>query len=277
MMEIRYSTHPDHAKTFTTEDIRKHYLIEELFVPGEIKLVYSMEDRTIMGGITPVGEAVSLPGYDEIKADTFLERRELGIFNVGGIGKITVDGESFTMENKDCLYVGLGKKELLFTSDNPESPAKFYLFSAPAHKEYPTQHVSFKEIEGNRLGSLENANDRVIRRMIHQDGIQSCQIVMGMTQLQTGSVWNSMPTHTHDRRMEVYLYIDLDENARMFHFMGEPNETRHIVMKNEQAVISPPWSIHCGCATSNYTFIWAMAGENKTYTDMDLVTMDQLK
>lgn len=276
-MEIRYSTHPEHAKTFTTEDLRKHYLVEDLFVPGEIKLTYSMEDRVIIGGITPTNETISLGGCDEIKANYFLERREVGIFNVGGNGKITVDGESYEMENKDCLYVGLGKKELLFTSESAENPAKYYLFSASAHKEYPVQHVSFKSIEGDRLGALESANDRVIRRMIHNEGIQSCQVVMGMTQLNTGSVWNSMPTHTHDRRMETYLYIDLDENARMFHFMGEPTETRHIVMKNEQAVISPPWSIHCGAATSNYTFIWAMAGENKTYNDMDQVTMDQLK
>ncbi|WP_148630662.1 5-dehydro-4-deoxy-D-glucuronate isomerase [Bacillus sp. E214] len=276
-MEIRYSTHPDQAKTFTTEDIRKHYLIEELFVPGEIKLVNTMEDRAIVGGITPLNDSISLEGYDEIKADYFLERREVGIFNVGGSGKITVDGEVYEMANKDCLYVGLGKRELIFTSNQSDQPAKYYLFSAPAHKEYPTQHVAFNDIEGDRLGSVENANDRVIRRMIHNEGIQSCQVVMGMTQLNTGSVWNSMPTHTHNRRMEVYLYIDLDENARMFHLMGEPTETRHIVMKNEQAVISPPWSIHCGSATSNYTFIWAMAGENKTYNDMDAVSIDELR
>ena len=276
-LEIRYSTHPDHAKTFTTEDIRKHYLIEELFVPGEIKLVYSMEERAITGGITPIEESISLKGNDQMKAEYFLERREVGIFNVGGTGSITVDGETYAMENKDCLYIGLGKQELLFSSESAARPAKFYLYSAPAHKEYPTQHVAFKDIEGDRLGALETANDRVIRRMIHKEGIQSCQVVMGMTQLSTGSVWNSMPTHTHDRRSEVYLYIDLDENARMFHMMGEPTQTRHIVMKNEEAVISPPWSIHCGSATSNYTFIWAMAGDNKTYNDMDQVAMDQLR
>lgn len=276
-LEIRYSTHPDHAKTFTTEDIRKHYLIEELFVPGETKLVYSMEERAVIGGITPIEESISLKGNDQMKAEYFLERREVGIFNVGGTGSITVDGETYAMENKDCLYIGLGKRELLFSSESQASPAKFYLYSAPAHKEYPTQHVAFKDIEGDRLGALETANDRVIRRMIHKEGIQSCQVVMGMTQLSTGSVWNSMPTHTHDRRSEVYLYIDLDENARMFHMMGEPTQTRHIVMKNEEAVISPPWSIHCGAATSNYTFIWAMAGDNKTYNDMDQVTMDELR
>lgn len=276
-METRYSTHPEHTKTMGTDELRKHYLVEELFVAGEIKLVYSMEDRTIIGGITPDSAPIALEGSDQIKADYFLERREVGIINVGGNGKVVVDGEEYKMENKDCLYVGLGKKELLFSSESTSDLAKFYIFSAPAHKEYPIQQVSFKDIEGNRLGSQESANDRVIRRMIHNDGIQSCQVVMGMTQLNNGSVWNSMPTHTHDRRMEAYLYIDLDENARMFHFMGEPTETRHLVMKNEQAVISPPWSIHCGCATSNYTFVWAMAGENKTYTDMDQVTMDQIK
>ncbi|MGA8943763.1 MAG: 5-dehydro-4-deoxy-D-glucuronate isomerase [Thermoactinomyces sp.] len=276
-MEIRYSTHPEQVKTFTTEDIRRHYLIEDLFVPGKIKLVYSMEDRVIIGGIAPADQALSLEGYDEIKADYFLERREAGIFNIGGTGNVVVDGEVYEMDNKDCLYVGLGKKKLLFTSKTPEKPAKFYLFSAPAHKVYPTKKVRFKETGGDRLGSMENANDRVIRRMIHKDGIQSCQIVMGITQLNTGSVWNSMPSHTHNRRTEVYLYTDLDENARMFHIMGEPTETRHIVMKNEQAVISPPWSVHCGSATSNYVFIWAMAGENKTYNDMDPVGMDELK
>ncbi|MGM0923685.1 MAG: 5-dehydro-4-deoxy-D-glucuronate isomerase [Bacillota bacterium] len=276
-MEIRYSTHPEHAKTFTTEQIREHYLIEALFEAGEIKLVYSMEDRAIVGGISPLEDGIALKGYDEIKADYFLERREVGIFNVGGYGKIKVDGETYEMKTKDCLYVGMGKKELLFESNSAANPAKFYLFSAPAHKEYPTQQVAFNDIEGDRMGSNVNANDRVIKRMIHEEGIQSCQIAMGMTKLHAGSVWNSMPTHTHNRRMEVYLYFDLDEQDRMFHMMGEPDQTRHIVMKNEEAVISPPWSIHCGAATGSYTFIWAMAGENKTYRDMDAVSMNELR
>jgi 4-deoxy-L-threo-5-hexosulose-uronate ketol-isomerase len=276
-VEIRYSTHPEHAKTFTTEQIREHYLIEALFEAGEIKLVYSMEDRAIVGGISPLEDVIALKGYDEIKADYFLERREAGIFNVGGSGKIKVDGETYEMKTKDCLYVGMGKRELLFESDSAANPAKFYLFSAPAHKEYPTQQVAFNDIEGDRMGSNVNANDRVIKRMIHEEGIQSCQIAMGMTKLHAGSVWNSMPTHTHNRRMEVYLYFDLDEQARMFHMMGEPDQTRHIVMKNQEAVISPPWSIHCGVATGSYTFIWAMAGENKTYRDMDAVNMNELR
>ncbi|WP_117170694.1 5-dehydro-4-deoxy-D-glucuronate isomerase [Paraliobacillus sediminis] len=276
-MEKRYATHPDHAKTFGTEELRQHYLIEELFVLGQTKLVYSMEDRTVIGGATPTEKAITLEADEEIKADYFLERRELGIINVGNSGKVVIDGQEFLMDNKDCLYVGKGNKEVLFSSDVASEPAKFYLFSAPAHKEYPIQKVSFNSIDGDQLGTNESANERVLRRMIHDDGIQSCQIVMGMTQLKSGSVWNSMPTHTHDRRMEAYLYIDLDENARMVHLMGQPSDTRHLIMKNEQAVISPPWSIHCGAATSNYTFVWAMAGENKQFTDMDHVQMDKLR
>lgn len=276
-METRYSTHPEQAKAFTTEELRKNYLVEDLFVVGETKLVYTLEDRAIVGGITPGEKPISLEGHDKIKADYFLERREVGIVNVGSSGKVVVDGEEYMMGNKDCLYVGLGKRELIFSSDSAEQPAKFYVFSAPAHKEYPVQKVSFNEVEPIELGASENANERVLRRMIHMDGIQSCQVVMGMTQLKTGSVWNSMPTHTHDRRMEVYLYIDMDENVRMFHMMGQPTQTRHIVMKNDEAVISPPWSIHCGAATGSYTFVWAMAGENKTYSDMDQVAMDEIR
>ncbi|WP_112179974.1 5-dehydro-4-deoxy-D-glucuronate isomerase [Paraliobacillus zengyii] len=276
-MEKRYATHPEHAKTFGTEELRQHYLIEELFVLGQTKMVYSMEDRTVIGGVTPTEEAISLETDEEIKANYFLERRELGIINVGNSGKVLIDGQEFLMDNKDCLYVGKGNKEVLFSSTVASEPAKFYLFSAPAHKEYPIQKVSFNSIDGDQLGTNESANERVLRRMIHNDGIQSCQIVMGMTQLKSGSVWNSMPTHTHDRRMEAYLYIDLDENARMVHLMGQPSNTRHLIMKNEQAVISPPWSIHCGAATSNYTFVWAMAGENKQFTDMDHVQMDKLR
>lgn len=276
-MEKRYATHPDHAKTFGTEELRQHYLIEELFVLGQTKLVYSMEDRTVIGGATPTEKAITLEADEEIKANYFLERRELGIINVGNSGKVVIDGQEFLMDNKDCLYVGKGNKEVLFSSDVASEPAKFYLFSAPAHKEYPIQKVSFNSIDGDQLGTNESANERVLRRMIHDDGIQSCQIVMGMTQLKSGSVWNSMPTHTHDRRMEAYLYIDLDENARMVHLMGQPSDTRHLILKNEQAVISPPWSIHCGAATSNYTFVWAMAGENKQFTDMDHVQMDKLR
>ncbi|MBU9711634.1 5-dehydro-4-deoxy-D-glucuronate isomerase [Evansella tamaricis] len=276
-MEKRYSTHPDHVKTFNTEQLRQHFLIEKLFINGETKLVYSMEDRTIVGGVTPTTDAIVLEENDELKADYFLERREVGIINVGNSGKVTVDGQEYKMKKKDCLYVGKGQKNLVFSSDSASEPAKYYLFSAPAHKEYPVQKVSLNDFEGDQLGSPESANERVLTRMIHDNGIQSCQIVMGMTQLKPGSVWNSMPTHTHDRRMEVYLYIDLDENARMFHMMGQPNETRHLVMKNEQAVISPPWSIHCGSATSNYTFVWAMAGENKQFTDMDHVKMEELR
>ncbi|WP_214879285.1 MULTISPECIES: 5-dehydro-4-deoxy-D-glucuronate isomerase [unclassified Exiguobacterium] len=276
-METRYSTHPTQATKFSTEELRSNYLVEDLFVSGEIKLVYSMEDRIIVGGITPENKPLSLKGDEHIKATYFLERREVGIFNVGGKGKVTVDDDFYDMENKDCLYVGLGKKKLSFESESSENPAKYYVFSAPAHKEFPVQHVSFSAIKGDRLGSAENANKRVIRRFIHAEGIQSCQIVMGMTQLDAGSVWNSVPTHTHDRRTEVYLYIDLDDNARLFHFMGDPLETRHLIMKNEQAVISPPWSIHCGSATSNYAFVWGMAGDNKDISDAISVDLKEMK
>ncbi|MGG4501060.1 5-dehydro-4-deoxy-D-glucuronate isomerase [Paenibacillus polymyxa] len=276
-MEMRYSTHPEHAKHFTTEELRQHYLIQELFVPEEVKLVYTHEDRVIIGGIHPVNKSVALEGSDQIKAETFLERRELGVFNVGGSGTVKVDGETYELAIKDCLYVGKGAKKLIFESDSSEKPAKFYIVSALAHTTYPTTKQSFADVPSESLGSQETANNRTLRRFIHDEGIQSCQLVMGMTTLENGSVWNSMPTHVHDRRMEVYFYFELDENARMFHLMGEPNETRHLVMKNDEAVISPPWSIHCGAATGSYTFIWGMAGENKTYKDMDQVAMSELR
>ncbi|QDY84620.1 5-dehydro-4-deoxy-D-glucuronate isomerase [Paenibacillus polymyxa] len=276
-MEMRYSTHPEHAKHFTTEELRQHYLIQELFVPEEVKLVYTHEDRVIIGGIHPVNKSVALEGSDQIKAETFLERRELGVFNVGGSGTVKVDGETYELATKDCLYVGKGAKELIFESDSSGKPAKFYIVSALAHTTYPTTKQSFADVPSESLGSQETANNRTLRRFIHDEGIQSCQLVMGMTTLENGSVWNSMPTHVHDRRMEVYFYFELDENSRMFHLMGEPNETRHLVMKNDEAVISPPWSIHCGAATGSYTFIWGMAGENKTYKDMDQVAMSELR
>ncbi|MEK3789780.1 MULTISPECIES: 5-dehydro-4-deoxy-D-glucuronate isomerase [Paenibacillus] len=276
-MDKRYSTHPEHAKTFTTEELREHYLIQDLFVADEVRACYSLEDRLITGGILPVNGPVELKGYDEIKADYFLERREIGIFNVGGPGSIRVDGETYPMVLKDCLYVGLGSKELIFESESSSNPAKFYFVSANAHKTYPIQKLAFSEVPADDLGSQETANSRVLRKYIHEDGIQSCQLCMGMTALNAGSVWNSMPTHVHDRRTEVYFYFEMAEQVRMFHMMGEPTQTRHIVMKNEEAVISPPWSIHCGSATGNYTFIWAMAGENYTYKDMDAVAMDELR
>jgi 4-deoxy-L-threo-5-hexosulose-uronate ketol-isomerase len=276
-MEKRYAIHPDHAKTLNTEQLRQQFLVPELFLPGEIKLYYSLEDRVIVGGINPINEALYLEGHDVIKADFFLQRRELGVINVGGSGKVRVDGEEYSLEKRDTLYIGLGCKELVFTSDIATNPAKYYLISTPAHKKYPVQKAAFTDIPGDKMGSHETANNRSIHRIIHENGIQSCQLVMGMTLLESGSVWNSMPTHTHDRRVEVYMYFDLDENARLFHMMGEPSETRHIVMKNEQAVLSSPWSIHSGVATSNYTFIWAMAGENYTYTDMDHVAMEDLR
>ncbi len=276
-MEKRYSIHPSQAKHFDTREIRKNFLVEKLFLDDDVSLCYSLDDRIIIGGIKPVSKEVKLEGHDFIKADYFLQRRELGVFNIGGSGRISVDGEVYPLQNRDCLYIGLGCKELIFISDSDSEPAKFYLASAPAHKNYPIQHVAFKEVQGDEMGSQETANKRTIRRMIHEKGIQSCQLCMGMTELAPGNVWNSMPPHVHDRRVEVYMYFDLADDAVLFHMMGEPDETRHIVMKNEQAVISPPWSIHSGSATSNYTFIWAMAGENYTYEDMDTFPISDMK
>lgn len=276
-MEKRYSIHPTQAKQFGTEEIRKNFLVENLFLADEVSLCYSLDDRIIVGGVTPVSTEVKLESHDFIKADYFLERRELGIFNIGDSGKIIVDGEEYILQNRDCLYIGLGCKDIKFVSNAESNPAKFYLVSAPAHKHYPIQHVAFKDVPGDAMGSQETANKRTIRRMIHEKGIQSCQLCMGMTELESGNVWNSMPPHVHDRRVEVYMYFDMKKDAIMFHMMGEPDETRHIVMKNEEAVISPPWSIHCGAATSSYTFIWAMAGENYTYEDMDTFPLSDMK
>lgn len=276
-IDKRYSIHPTQAKQFSTEELRKNFLIENLFMPDEVSLCYSLDDRIIIGGVAPVETEVILEGSDVIKSDYFLERREIGIFNIGGPGKIAVDGKEFLMANRDCLYIGLGSREVTFISESAAEPAKFYLASAPAHKEYPIQHVAFEDIPGDEMGETEKANKRKIRRMIHQNGIQSCQLCMGMTELESGSVWNSMPPHVHDRRVEVYLYFDLPKGEILFHMMGEPSETRHLIMQNEQAVLSPPWSIHCGAATSSYTFIWAMAGENYTYEDMDKFPLTEMK
>ncbi|WP_307471582.1 5-dehydro-4-deoxy-D-glucuronate isomerase [Cytobacillus purgationiresistens] len=276
-MDKRYSVHPTQVKQFDTEELRQNFLLENLFIPDKVSLCYSLDDRIIIGGITPVETEVKLKGSDVIKADYFLERRELGVFNIGGPGKITVDGDEYEMDNRDCLYIGLGSKQISFASNSATEHAKYYLASAPAHRGYPIQHVAFKDVPGDEMGEQEKANKRKIRRMIHQNGIQSCQLCMGMTELESGSVWNSMPPHVHDRRVEVYLYFDLPKDEILFHMMGEPQETRHLIMQNEQAVLSPPWSIHCGAATSSYTFIWAMAGENYTYEDMDKFPIIEMK
>ncbi|BBH18892.1 4-deoxy-L-threo-5-hexosulose-uronate ketol-isomerase [Paenibacillus baekrokdamisoli] len=276
-MEIRYASHPNEVKAYDTSRLRKEFHIESLFVPGELTLVYSHVDRFIVGGAVPAGSIVKLEAdVQTIGADTFLERREIGIINTGGRGQITVDGEVYVMEPKDCLYVGLGAQEVLFESDDAASPAKYYLNSTPAHQTYPTVKAAISEAAPNHLGSITNSNERTIYKYIHTEGIQSCQLVMGMTLLKPGNMWNTMPCHTHNRRSEVYFYFDMPEDGVVFHLMGEPQETRHLVVRNEQAVISPSWSIHSGVGTSNYTFIWGMAGENQIFNDMDPVAMKEI-
>lgn len=276
-MDVRYAAHPEDAKHYTTERLRKDFLIENLFVPGEINMTYSHVDRIIAGGATPAKEPLALTASDELRADYFLQRRELGIINIGASGTVTLDGTVYRLGNKDGLYVGMGTKEVVFASDDSENPAKFYFNSAPAHKTYPTVFIDINKANKRHIGSAADGNKRTINQYIHPDVLETCQLSMGLTQLEEGSMWNTMPCHTHERRMEVYLYFDLPEDAVVFHFMGEPNETRHIVMKNEQAVISPSWSIHSGVGTHAYTFIWGMVGENQDFDDMDHCKTTELK
>ena len=276
-LDIRYANHPEDSKHYTTEELRKHYLMETVFVADEVNLMYSHVDRVIAGGVMPVETEVKLEGCKELGSEFFLERRELGLINIGGSGKIVLDGVEYKMASKDGLYVGMGVKEITFASDSPENPAKYYVNSAPAHVAYPTVKIDIANANAVHLGDLENSNKRTIFQYVHPAVCKSCQLLMGMTVLDPNNMWNTMPTHTHERRMEVYFYFNMDENTRVFHLMGQPQETRHIVMANEQAVISPSWSIHSGVGTKNYTFIWGMAGENQTFTDMDHIAMDQLR
>lgn len=277
-MDIRYASHPNEVKQFDTERLQSEFQINALFVPNEIKLVYSHVDRFIIGGVLPTTSTLQLQAdKKEMAADYFLERREIGIINVGGRGTITVDGTVYNMDSKDCIYIGLGSKDITFASENAAEPAKFYFNSTPAHKTYPTVKAAISEATPAHLGSINTSNERTIYKYIHLDGIQSCQLVMGMTLLKPGNMWNTMPSHTHNRRSEVYFYFDMPEDAVVFHMMGEPQQTRHVVMRNEQAIISPSWSIHSGVGTNNYTFIWGMAGENQMFDDMDAVAMKDLK
>ena len=276
-LDVRYANHPEDSKHYTTEELRKHYLIEKVFIKDEVNLVYSHVDRVIAGGITPVKKALKLEGCKELGSEYFLERRELGVINIGGDGKLVIDGVEYEVKSREGLYVGMGSKELVFTSVDEKNPAKFYINSSPAHKTYPTVMINLEKANKVHLGDLANSNKRTIYQYVHPAVCQSCQLVMGMTMLEPNNMWNTMPCHTHERRMEVYLYFDMTDDNKVFHLMGEPNETRHIVMGNEQAVISPSWSIHSGVGTKNYTFIWGMAGENQTFTDMDHVAMDDLR
>ena len=268
-MELRTAASPRDVKTYDTARLREEFLIQDLFRPDDIKLVYSHIDRIITGSATPVTKALVLTAGDELRAEYFLQRREMGVINIGGEGTVTVDGAVYTLRYKDGLYIGRGSRDISFASADPEHPAKFYLNSCPAHKEYPTVYIRPEDCVRVELGSLEQSNHRTICKYILPGQVESCQLVMGMTQLQPGSVWNTMPCHTHDRRMEVYLYFDMPKDAFVMHYMGEPQETRHIVMRNEQAVISPSWSIHAGSGSQAYTFIWGMCGENQDFDDMD--------
>lgn len=275
-MELRTAASPRDVKHYTTDRLREEYLIDDLFQADDIKLVYSHIDRIITGSAVPVKGTLKLTAGDELRAEYFLQRREMGIINIGGKGAITIDGTVYELEYKDGMYIGMGAKEITFASADATTPAKFYLHSAPAHKTYPTVLIKPENCVRVELGSLEGANHREICKYILPGQVESCQLVMGMTTLKPGSVWNTMPCHTHDRRMEVYLYFDMEENDMVFHYMGEPTETRHIIMRNEQAVISPSWSIHSGCGTKAYTFIWGMVGENQDFDDMDACDLKDL-
>jgi len=280
-MDIRYSCNQRDFKRYTTEETRNEFLIEKLFVADEVVAVYSHVDRMVTLGIMPVNDSVSIDkGIDVWKnfgTHFFLERRECGMFNVGGAGSVTVDGVVYELGYKDCLYITRGAKEVTFASDHPAQPAKFYIVSAPAHTSYENRLIRIADAAKKPCGAAETSNKRVINQFIHPDVLKTCQLSMGMTVLEPGSVWNTMPAHTHERRMEVYFYFEVPENEVVFHFMGEPTETRHIVMQNEQAVISPSWSIHAGAGTSNYTFIWAMGGENQAFDDMDNINSPDLR
>ncbi|WP_462335566.1 5-dehydro-4-deoxy-D-glucuronate isomerase [Fusobacterium varium] len=276
-LDVRYANHPEDSKHYTTEELRKHYFIGTIFRTDEAALTYSHVDRIIAGGIMPVTKEVRLEGSKELGSEFFLERRELGVINIGGAGKITVDGVEYRMNSKDGLYIGMGSKELVFISEDSLNPAKFYINSAPAHMTYPIVKIDIEKANPVKLGSIANSNERTIFQYVHPAVCKSCQLLMGMTVLETNNVWNTMPCHTHERRMEVYFYFNMDPETRVFHLMGEPTETRHIIMANEQGVISPSWSIHSGVGTSNYTFIWGMVGENQTFTDMDHIAMGDLR
>ncbi|MFC0270391.1 5-dehydro-4-deoxy-D-glucuronate isomerase [Metabacillus herbersteinensis] len=276
-METRYAHHPEDMKKYTTNELRREFLVETLFEPGQVHLTYTHVDRMIFGGVTPAEEELTIKLDKQLGVEYFLERRELGIINIGGEGLVVLDGTEYRMEMRDGLYVGRGNREVLFRSKDASNPAKFYINSTPAHHTYPTVKIDIKKIDPLHMGAPGTLNERKIYQYVHPNICESCQLQMGLTMLAPGSVWNTMPCHTHERRMEVYLYFDMEPETRVFHFMGKPDETRHLVMKNEQAAISPSWSIHTGTATSNYTFIWGMCGENITYGDMDYIKMEELR
>ncbi len=276
-MEIRHPVHPDHFVLFNTDEMRDQFLVEDLFVADRPKLVYSFFDRLIVGGICPLTPQSLEIDKEIIGASYLLERRELGIINVGGTGIVNADGTDWELPCRDGLYLGKGVESITFSSKHSTDPARFYLLSAPAHRTYESARIRAADVEPVALGDGSTCNRRFINKYIHPGGVRSCQLVMGVTVLEPGSVWNTMPTHTHQRRMEAYFYFDIDEDQRVFHLMGEASETRHLILKNEQAVISPSWSIHSGVGTASYSFIWGMAGENQDFDDMDHVPMESLR
>ncbi len=276
-MTSRYAISPNEAKQMDTAALRDNFLMQGLMQADKCILVHTHYDRMIAGGVMPVNKTVSLPKEAELRSEYFLERREIGIINVGGKGKITADGVVYPLSKLDCVYLGKGTQKVSFESDDKQKPALFFLLSCPAHQSYPNKKMLKRQATPVQLGSVVTANERTIYKYIHNDGIASCQLVMGLTVLNTGSVWNTMPSHTHDRRMEVYFYFDVREGHAVFHLMGQPQQTRHLVVCNNEAVVSPPWSIHSGSGTSNYSFIWGMAGENKDFTDMDGVAITDLR
>jgi 4-deoxy-L-threo-5-hexosulose-uronate ketol-isomerase len=276
-MKVQYAADPVRLERMSTEEIRATFLVDSLFAADQISLVYSDLDRAIVGSAVPASGPLTLGSAPELRAATFCERRELGVLNVGGPGTVTVDGDSYALAARDGLYVGRGSKAVTFASDSAERPARYYLLSFPAHAAHPTARIRQSEAEAVRLGSSEAANQRTLYKLIHPGGVQSCQLVMGFTVMEPGAVWNTMPPHTHERRMEVYLYFDLPADGRVFHFMGRPEATRHLVVADGQAVLSPSWSIHCGVGTGAYSFCWGMGGENQAFDDMDHLTLRELK
>lgn len=275
-MEIRNVASPKDVKHYTTERMREEFLIQDLFCADEIKTVYFNVDRIIIGGVIPINP-VKLEVGEKFCSEYFFERREIGVINIGFKGIVMVDGIEYILNYKDGLYIGRGSKNIVFKSTDSENPAKFYFNSVPAHMTYATEKIEMDKAEFNKIGSLMESNERTVYKYIHPAGVKSCQLIMGMTIVEPGSVWNTMPCHTHDRRMETYLYFNLPDNSTVFYYLGRPDETRHIVVRNEEAVISPSWSIHSGCGTQNYTFIWGMVGENQVLSDIDAVTMEELK
>jgi 4-deoxy-L-threo-5-hexosulose-uronate ketol-isomerase len=276
-MEVRFQNSPKETAAMNTQELRANFLIEKLMVDDEVRLVYSHYDRVIVGGARPFSKTLSLETHSELRADYFLERRELGIINVGGDGVVETNEASYPLSRLDAVYIGKGVKEVRFKSNEKNNPAVFYLLSAPAHQNYSSKKLTREEALPVTIGETSTANRRTIYKYIHAEGIKSCQLVMGLTILEEGSVWNTMPSHTHTRRMEAYFYFDVADDQRVFHFMGQPRETRHLLVANYEAVISPPWSIHSGCGTARYGFIWGMAGENYTYTDMDPAPLKDLR